>query len=558
MPHNAAAQNASMTVTGKPFLALRLSRVRNVALLMLTLAVLAQLAIFFSVNNLIVSALILCGGYAGLYYGLDRQLLDDFPLSTLAIVGYTICRFVIPPFGKLADGQSILHGLNHPILVWLYGLAGSFALLLAHYFYRVFSPCLQVRWALTKRFYRRLHYFEMPDQVQFWLMGAVGIGATLVGLRHSNGAANATGGSTLSAMAKVLVPLIYVPYFGALPTLLDPRYETRRHPIRLSLVLYSVLLIAVSAMLNSRGFMLTGFVSMVCVYGYRVITGTIAPPKLSLRALILVLIAGWIAIGPMANLAASMLVVRKVRGTISAQELARKTWDVYRSGTATRLYQMSVNNTSRLGFYDEAYYNNIFLNRFGNMRFTDLSIDAAHKVIALGRAPYFQKIEYEKAVSVLPAPVIKLLNLDVNKKEALSGSSEDFLYDLATGNGVGGFKTGELLVIMRVTFGLMWPVVLAFFSLAFFIVIDASCDIGSLWQGNHGRFDCVVFNSVIAGMMFTYVFYQGAASDAASFIAMCTRDWVSLGIFYGIVFAVSKWMSSALFGGVLRQQGTID
>ncbi|MGH9586755.1 MAG: hypothetical protein ACRD3F_07355, partial [Acidobacteriaceae bacterium] len=311
-----------MTVTGKPLFPLRLSRVRNALLVTVSGATAIQLSLFFSINNLIASGVLLFGAFVGFAYSMDRQLLDDYPLSTMTIAGYTVCRFLVPPLGKLADFQGILHGLNHPILVWVYELAGLFALVGAHYLYRKFSPLRGVRRILTRRFYRPMHFFEMPNQIQFWLMGAVGIVATLVVLRHLNGGQG--------TVARVLLPLIYVPYFAFFPTLLDPRYETPQKPIRVTLILYTILLIGVSAMINSRGFMLVGFASLACVYGYRVFTGTIQPPKLSMKALIIIAAGCWIATGPVANMAASMIVAREMRGRVSAPELAKKTWDVYR------------------------------------------------------------------------------------------------------------------------------------------------------------------------------------------------------------------------------------
>lgn len=511
-------------------------------MLIVTIAVLLQLAIFFSIDNLIASALVLCGAFVGIYYAVDRRLLDEFPLSTLAVIGYTVCHFVVPPLGKLADFQSIIHGLNHPIMVWVYGFIGMLALVLAHYVYRMFSPYSMVRWSITSGFYRSLHFFDMPDQFQFWLMGIVGIAATVAGIHYSSAVS-----ATLSSVTRVLSPLIYTPFFASFPTLIDPRYPTRRRPVRLSLIVYSVLVLVVATMVNSRGFMVIGFASLACVYGYRVFTGTISHPRLNLGTFMAVLIGCWLVIGPMTNLAAAMLISRAKRRTVSSPELARETWRIYRNDTAIKVYEMSLSREARLGSYSEAYYNNMFLNRFGNMRFTDLSIDAAHGAMRLGRTSYFQRVEFQKVVAILPAPVIRLFHLDIDKKEVLRGSSEDFLV-----GSVGGFLTGEPLVILRMTFGMMWPIYFGFFSTVVFVVLDASCDRGSLWNGNK-RFDCVVFNPVIAAMLFGYVFYFAGFQDFASIVSLCTRDWIVMGLLYAIVFVLTKGASSLTFGRLWRQ-----
>lgn len=520
---------------------------RNAVLFAVVIAVFLQLVIFFSVDNLIASALLLCGAFVGLRYAVRRELLHQYPISTLSIIGYTAYHFVIPPIGKLLDFQSILVNLDHTILVWAYGLMGLLALVAAHYAYRRFSPYWVLRWSLANGLFRPLHFFEMPDNVQFWIMGAIGIGAALVRVRLS-------GSSALSTAMGILEPLIYTPYFTAFPNLIDPRYRPKGRSIHLDLILYSVVLLGVSAMVNSRGFALLGFASLAVVYGYRILTGTVPGPKLTLKAFIVLLACLWLATGPMVNLAASMLVARRLRGTISPAQLAQVTWSAYRSNTAVKIYQQSTDRALLLGHYNESYYNNILLNRLANVRFTDLSLDAAHGVMALGDASYFRRIQTEKVIAIIPTPLIKAFHLGIDKKQVNSGSSEDFLRQLATGSSPGSFLTGSYLVILRMTFGMMWPIFLALIASAIFTLFDASSDIGRrrASDGSNEVFECVTFNPIIAGTLFSYVFYFSGTGpqDLAGFLAMLTRGWIETVTFYAAAFVISKWVSSWMFGWV--------
>jgi hypothetical protein len=147
--------------------------------------------------------------------------------------------------------------------------------------------------------------------------------------------------------------------------------------------------------------------------------------------------------------------------------------------------------------------------------------------------------------------------LDIDKREVLSRSSEDILYDLGTGRSVRSFLTGEPLVILHMMFGMMWPIYFGFLSTLLFCVFDASCDVGSLWDGNNRRFDCVVFNPMVAGMLYGYVFYFGGNQDVSSIVATCTRDWIAMGLLYAVVFVLSKYVSSLTLGPVWREQDTI-
>lgn len=529
---------------GRPPSVLDPSQARKAVLLVVTLATLLQLAIYFNIDNLIASTLLLCGAYLGLSYAIDRQRLNDYPLSTLAILGYTIYQFVIPPVGKLLYFQSILRDLHHPILVWIYGDMGLLTLLAAHYAYRQFSPYWTIRWALVRRFYRPLHFFDMPDTFQLWLMGGIGIAASLFTIRFSS----AAGSSALYSVARIIRPLIYTPFFTAFPNLIDPRYKVGQRPIRLGLIIYSILLLAVAAMMNSRSFMLTGFASLVIAFGYRVVTGTVPSPKLSKKSLIIVLASVWLVGGPVANLAASMVIARRARGTVSPQELAKTTWNVYRSGIAIKAYEQAGIRAARLGRYNETYFGNVFLDRIGNVRFTDISIDAANGVKALGDTPYFRKIEFERVAAILPGPLLRALNLQVDKTMVLSGSSEDFLYQMATGNPAEGYKTGSPLVILQMTFGLIWPICCCLMATVIFCVLDASTDVGNIRDTtkSDSRSSCVVFSPVVAGTLLGCLLCF-TADDVAAYIGFATREWIETGVLYGLVFVFTRTISSLMF-----------
>lgn len=551
MPQASTAAAISPAATGHRLPRLELARIRNAILLVVTLAVVFQLVIFFSTDNLAASALLLAGAFLGLSYSLDQQLLTEYPLSTLAILGYTVSYFVIPPLGQLVDFNSILHNLNHHILVWVYGVVGLLALLIAHYAYRIFSVFGIARWSLVNVVYRPLRFFEMPDALQFWLMGFIGIAATIINIRLSHGKEAAT----LTAVMRVFRPLIYVPYLMVFPNLLDPRYKPKRQPIRLSLIAYTVLVIAAAAMTNSRNFMFTGFASLGVLYGYRVLTGTTSPPRLTLRSSIILVLCVWIVSGPITNMAASVVVARKLKSSVSPGELAEATWGIYRSGIAVRTLESLQSRAFRSSRYNESYYDNIFLDRLGNVRYTDLSIDASQQVAAIGETSYFRKIQFDKVIAILPTPLIKALHLQIDKAAALSGSSEDFLYQLTTGSPVGGMKTGSPMVILSTTFGMMWPIYFVLISTALFVILDARNDVIFARDENGNPVSrCTILNPIVAGTFFAYLstFTAFGPQDISAYLGLLSREWVELALVYACAFILTKSISSLMLGWIWR------
>lgn len=547
MPQAISTDTVPSSARGNAPSRLDLRSVRNATLLIVSVAVLLQLTLFFSTDNLAASALLLCGAAIGLSYTLDRQLLIEYPLSTLAILGYTVSYFVIPPLGQLADFHGILHNLHHHILVWAYGVAGVVAVIVAHYLYRVFSLCSTVRLSIARFLYRPLHFFEMPNTLQFWLMGFIGVGATVANLHIAHR------GTALISVMRVLEPLLYIPYFMVFPEFLDPRYRIRRRPLRFGLIAYTGLVIVVFIMTNSRGFMFTGFASLGVVYIYRVMTGTIAPPKLTMRSSIILAVSVWIISGPATNMAASMVVARSLRKSVSPQELAVATWNAYRSGAAVR----SVERWSNEGFhrYEETYYNNVFLDRLGNVRYTDISTDAVHETESLGELPYFRKIQIARVIAILPEPAIKALHIGIDKDKVLRGSSEDFLYTLATGSPVGGFKTDSPLVVLSATFGTLWPIFYLLLVILLFIFIDARTElIGTIDERENRRTVFPILNPVVAGTLFSYtsLFTAFGLQDIAAYIGIFTREAVEIALVYGLAFVSTKIVSSLVLGWMWR------
>lgn len=550
MFQTSAAQPASQGFIGQPKATLNLSMFRNAVLFAATVAALLQLAIFYDTNNLIASAMVMCGAFVGIRYSVNRELLLQYPISTLSILGYTIYYFVIPPIGKLFDFQSINHNLHHPILVWVYGVSGLVIVIAAHLAYRRLQALWVIRRSLANRFYRPLFFFEMPTNLQLWFLGAIGVVANIIVIHLTHAGQT----STLAALVRPLGPLIYTPYFTAFPNLLDPRYEARRQRIHLSLIVYSIGLIAVAAMANSRTAFLMGFASLAVVYGYRVMTGTISPPRLTLRSLLALIVCFWLVTGPLTNLAASMLIVRGSRASLSPTALVKTTWRAYQSGTAVRVYE-AMSHPQLRAQYSESYYNNIFLNRIGNVRFTDLSIDAAEDVMALGDASYFRASELDRVLTNLPTPLIQALHLGVDKT-AFANSSEDVLYQMATLKPTESFLTGSPMVILRMTFGFFWPLCLGILAAIVFSVLDASSDLIRFSDTKGSRIsDCVIFNPIVAGSLFipACFFTSFGAQNLATYIDVMTRNWIQVGLLYAGAFILTGAASSLLLGWAWRK-----
>lgn len=522
---------------------IRLHWVRDWLVLIVTMATVLQLAINYSLTNLEMSVMLLAGLWIGAQYTFKSKFFTAYPISTLMILGYVVYHFVIPPIGQLSELQSITHILKRPIWVEVYDLTGLIFIILGHVLYRRFSVLGSLREILSTKFYKPLGFFSMPASAEYWLLGAVGIVATIFNTNYKIH----TSGGTVSAIFNVLIPLTYIPYLVVNPALANPDSGSRRKTRWLPLVLYTLVVFAVSLVRNSRGFMLTGLVSLILAYIYRILNGDLPVPKISLKSVLVIILALIFVTGPVTNLAASMVIARKDRSEVSKLALIKETWSIYRSGVAVKAYDIATSQGYQSGEYNEAYYNNIFLNRLGNLKFDDLSMQAATGARLLGDIGYFRDVEYKKCLALLPEPIIKALHLDVNKNYITSGSSEDFLYEEATGYPVGGFKLGSLTVLLHATFGLIWPLILAVAAAFAFSLADSLCFIRKSVRDASAR-DVVILSPFLVVIFFSYVFYfsGGGNFDFPGTLASLTRSWIQVGILYGAVYFVARWFNRSI------------
>lgn len=497
-----------------------------------------QLVFFFKLDNLAMSLMLALGSLLGYGYALRQSRLKRYPLSALMILGYTASYFTLPPVGQLLDLNPITHNLDHPSAVGAYALVGLLAILAGHVLYAKFGFVVALRNVLRRGFYQKIGFFREPMPGQLWPLGLLGMAGVFASRSYASGEQ-----SVVDAFVSGFQPFVYLPYL----MLLLPAWSSRASISRLHKNLlwpYTGALLILSFVANSRAFLLVGFASLGIMYVYGVLVGRIQVPRLRLRTLVLLGVAFVVVTGPLTRLAMSMVLVRGERAELTAVQLVSATWDTFLHEDVARKYADLWAAFNEDPDTRENYFDNLFLNRLGNLKFVDNAVKNS-LILGDGGARRFAADEFDKALSIMPAPLLRLLQIDVDKKLYTGGSSGDFLLYEATGNSyaIGGFRTGSLLVNLRVVFGILWPVVLALLVSLVFAVSDALCrpeknpGDGTLW---------VRFNPLIAGLAFTYAFMLTSAATGtdglAGLLGPLLRGWIQVGVLYAAAYHLSRLM----------------
>lgn len=512
---------------------------RSVWVTSLTLLILLQLVLFPDFTNLGMSFLLFLGNFFGYGYALRQTFLKRYPVSTLMILGYTASYFSVPAIGKILEAESVTHNLDYPLHGASYALLGLFAIVLGHIIYRRSATLCAARKTMQTHFYQRIGFFREPRVSQLWLLGILGALGLLLSRPHS-----VQEGGAFGAFMVGFRPFVYVPYLMLLLSAWSQRRSVSRFHTSL-LWPYSIVLLLLSFIANSRAYLLVGFVSIGILYLYMVLVGRIPVPRIRLGSLILVLIAIVLVLGPISRLSMSMILVRADRDDLAPMQLAVATWSTFRQDDVTERYETLWNLYNENA--KEDYFDSAFLNRLGNLRFVDLAVTNSQGLGA-GGMNRFAETEGYKVASILPAPLLRLVAPDVDKHWYTSGSSGDFLLYEATGNAdvIGTYRTGSLLVNLRLTFGLLWPLVMSILTAVLFAISDALCKperraaAGDSW---------IRFNVLVAGSLFTYTFALTSAATGieglAGLIEPVLRGWIQIGVLYAVAFHASRLLTLA-------------
>jgi len=204
-----------------------------------------------------------------------------------------------------------------------------------------------------------------------------------------------------------------------------------------------------------------------------------------------------------------------------------------------------------MGGWSEHYSDNPIINRFIQVKFHDNGFWLAnnlksHDVMELRYSPS------AKMWAILPAPVLKLLGVTVNKSSILAFSVGDLMFIRGTGILFGGLRTGSLLAHGVTVAGWMFLGYMFFLALAVFTMSDALTAPTSWSQaelrGVAPRAGPAMIFSV-AGLINIYLLtLMFNAESFVDIVQWIIRGFLQLIVLYLVLFHGTR----VLFGGRLR------
>ncbi|MCA0230613.1 MAG: hypothetical protein LCH91_09140 [Bacteroidetes bacterium] len=264
---------------------------------------------------------------------------------------------------------------------------------------------------------------------------------------------------------------IFLPYILIAPSLV--RVNNRRG---LFLIYFSLIILILGAVVNGRSFIFIGYANLLILYFFLSIYGknSLKITKNNITKIISIITFLLIIIEPATKLAISMALARSIRDEATPIEILSETYYRYKSiDNVSEIIQTFEDLHFQEDTWDEHYVNNPFFGRLCNLKYAD-NIFVINQSLTTEDKELTKKQEIAKTFSILPQPIISLLNIPVNKEEATSGSMGDFLFFLTGGiNEIEGSRTGSLIGTLFIVFDWAYPVFLGILTLGVYIIGDS-------------------------------------------------------------------------------------
>jgi hypothetical protein len=426
-----------------------------VLLLSLTLAAFsAQFFIDFSSINIATSCIVLISAFVLFSYVSWTKAIQTHPLSTFAIFGFGITTQIGALLAQSAAWTAVSGGLRQPIETFATLLAYLIVALIAHSFFRVLSNAKNTQRTLVYKLLEKSGLYNIPRSSYLWMMGLIGLfGFLLAGGEDVGNKVSA--GFKFLTWAPFLIP-IYLNLVGTSYCNVKKNYFL--------LIGWTLLLVALALVMNTRAIMFTGLVTVGLIYLLMSLrNNNILQGKqiFKLSALLVIFLA---VAAPISDLAIAMQVARKDRQTATAKEMMENTFKIAQKQYLIEQYKNQEVVAAIYSKYDEAYISNPIVKRFVETKFHDNALYFSSK-LSISSKDNLEKITIEWLLAILPQPLLDVMKIDIDKQK-LRFSAGDYLAYEESGIELGGYRTGSVFAQGQGLFG-------PFFALIYFSICMA-------------------------------------------------------------------------------------
>ncbi|MCH4147439.1 MAG: hypothetical protein LKG25_02760 [Prevotella sp.] len=414
-------------------------KLKGIGTILVIVAILLEIVIFPSGENLAGCAMTFLTWYVFAKIGLNKKLIKEHLFSWLIFLSMSMYR-ILPLFATLLEFKPITYKFELPYETFT---GETFLYIISALAF--FLATKKTTNNIIQRVLDRFDFYDMIPVAQIWLLGIFGFILRLY--FYKNGDAKI--GDTMGKFLTGFLSLQYAPIILFFPSL----YGKGQKIITFNFfaLVSQVFLFALSLSSNSRLELIEPFGIFILLLMVALLNSSkpffkIAKPKYFILLLITVFVLSPI----ISNFSSAMLATRKIREDVSKKELLQKTWEAYGNDDEQKSYVRSNNDIIRNSDgWSEEYLSNFALNRYANIRITDLTLFHAKRIGYNNEI--MQMFFYSNILRLFPTPILMCFHLNIDKKEIISNG--DFLYNLSTGYSYAASRVTSHLADGLATFG---------------------------------------------------------------------------------------------------------
>lgn len=492
----------------------------------LIIATIFELILFPSLENLCGCTVCLYGWLLFSQFVFNNQNFRTLFLPTVAVSGYLVMYFFLPLVMTLVEFKPITYNFEVPFITFFNQTLNATIIILA------FLVCKSIYKPnnFLNRLWNNIGFFKSPSDIQIWIMSISSLvlfavsQLTLHTIDNSDYSfddmqKSAEGGGIMSIFASLSI------YFGMPICFFFRKWYGSKEKMnyKIALVIYFIILLMIALISTRRSVLFKPIFSAAIFYAlYLVLENKkiFTTARFFLYSMLFLLLTG-----PVADLAMAMALRRgdvktisDVVSMLSNRDELHKQFNIMRdfAGDSDNSYSWSEN-----------YVNNIFLDRFCNLRVQDATIFYAHN-LGYDNQKMHEYVK-DKILYKIPTPIVHALGEKKINRTTPTDLMLDEYFHIKGYTRIGNMVTGDTGA------GLYWLGYL-YYPVAFIIYVFAFYFLGSLTTL---RFGTLIIPIPILCTMQSYFMYFGNAYGIISSIEMLIRDgWMEILVYCAFFFII--------------------
>lgn len=388
-------------------------------------AILLEMALFFSLPNLAGCFMTLVSWVLFKKIGLNVRNIEQHFFPWLVFLSMSMYR-ILPLVATLMEGKPVSYCFKVPFETF-FGETLLYAISVLAFWLVARDNTNNV----MKRFCKRIGLYRQLDPIQMWVLGFMGLAISLFvrGVEMGDAA-----GKFLQGFAFVR----FAPFMISFPSLWNIQKAGVIYERDNKVIAYFILLTILTFSGNSRYALIEPSGTVFLLFFISIIrTGKPLRYYIKPKYAIGVLLGVFIIVPALSDVSTAMLAVRGIRSNVSSEELFERTWDTFWDKEKLRKidYMARLNAKDNLQEdWNEGYLDNFALNRYCNMRITDVAMYNGERAVEKYGRKVLQDDLVDRSVRLLPTPALNALGLDATKTGF--GSRGDLLKALSSGQAV--------------------------------------------------------------------------------------------------------------------------